>query len=159
MGVPVLTPADIPIASTQRELHYHLTVNGHEVAFGAVSMGNPHAVLLVDDVQTTPVQELGSALESHQFFPQKANIGFLQIENRNKGKLRVFERGVGETLACGSGACAAMAIGHLWEKFDDSVVLSLPGGDLQIEWQGEATPVFMSGPAEFVYEGEIDFDD
>ena len=159
MGVPVLTPADIPIAAEQQALRYNLTVKSREVVFGAVSMGNPHAVLLVDDVQNAPVREMGSVLEPHPFFPQKANIGFLQIENRNKGKLRVFERGVGETLACGTGACAAMVIGHLWGEFDDVVKLSLPGGDLQIEWQGEATPVFMSGPAEFVYEGEIDFDD
>ena len=156
MGVPVLAPEQIPIAAGQQALRYQLSVNNHEVVFGAVSMGNPHAVLLVEDVQAAPVNELGSVLESHPFFPQKANIGFLQIENRHKGRLRVFERGVGETLACGSGACAAMVAGHLWGEFDDVVTLNLAGGDLQIEWRGEGTPVCMSGPAEFVYVGEIE---
>lgn len=110
MGVPRHNPALIPLRTEQEEKFYTVDVNGVEKAFGAVSLGNPHAVLQVNDVQLAPVHELGEALESHPFFPERANIGFMQIVDRNNIKLRVYERGAGETLACGSGACAAVII-------------------------------------------------
>jgi len=156
MGIPIFNPKEIPIAAEEKSNRYSLNVGNQNVEFGAVSMGNPHAVTLVTDVQTASVNTIGKELESHPFFPQRANIGFLQIVNRSKAKLRVFERGVGETLACGTGACAAMVIGRLWGKFNDSITLTLPGGELQIEWKGEGEPVYLSGPADFVFTGEIE---
>jgi len=156
MGVPVLEPEAIPIVANEKAKSYALSIGDQRIKFGAVSMGNPHAVLRVDSVKDAAVDQLGSQLEPHPFFPQRANIGFLEIENRSNAKLRVFERGVGETLACGTGACAAMVVGHLWNEFDDSVIMTLPGGDLQIDWKGEGEPVYLSGPADFVFTGEIE---
>ena len=129
--------------------------NGQTYKFGAVSMGNPHAVLHVDDVNSAPVAELGKALESHALFPERANIGFMQIINRQSIKLRVYERGSGETLACGSGACAAVVIGIEQKLLDSTVVVELAGGTLKINWTGRGTPVWMTGAAMTVFEGVI----
>ena len=118
-------------------------------------MGNPHAVLTVDDIDSAPVSTLGPLLESHPDFPENANIGFMQIIDSKHIKLRVFERGAGETLACGSGACAAVVAGILQNKLSNTVDVELPGGHLSIHWQGDDQPVFMTGPAESVYEGTI----
>jgi diaminopimelate epimerase len=161
MGVPDFEPTHVPIAAETRAETYRLMLDeGHEVEFAAVSMGNPHAVLRVDDVETAPVTTLGPLLERHPFFPERVNVGFLQVLDRRRGSLRVFERGVGETLACGSGACAAVAAGRLQGWFDDAVEMTLPGGTLRLEWagqnEGKGQSVYMTGPAQKVYEGEIE---
>lgn len=156
MGIPRHSPAQIPVQAAAEAKLYHLNIDNREVSFGAVSMGNPHAVLTVANVATAPVQELGAKLESHPFFPERANIGFMQVVDRNHINLRVFERGAGETMACGSGACAAVVIGIEQGVLDQNVKVSLPGGDLQIRWQGRTEPVFMTGAAVSVFEGEID---
>lgn len=155
MGVPILTPADIPFVADAMAINYPLSVNGRELSVSVVSMGNPHAVLTVADVQTAPVETLGPAIESHHRFPQRVNVGFMQILSRQEINLRVYERGVGETLACGTGACAAVVAGHLQELLDSTVTVNLPGGSLQIEWPGEGQPVIMSGPATTVFHGRI----
>lgn len=155
MGEPLFIPDQIPLATDLLADNYELAVNEETVSFMAVSMGNPHAVLAVDDVDTAPVATLGPLLESHEFFPQKVNVGFMQIQNRAHIRLRVFERGTGETLACGTGACAAVVCGQNRGWLDDEVVVSLAGGELKINWQGKGQPVWMTGPATFVFEGEI----
>lgn len=155
MGVPILTPADIPFVADAMAINYPLSVNGRELSVSVVSMGNPHAVLTVADVQTAPVETLGPAIESHYRFPQRVNVGFMQILSRQEINLRVYERGAGETLACGTGACAAVVAGHLQELLDSTVTVNLPGGSLQIEWPGEGQPVIMSGPATTVFHGRI----
>lgn len=155
MGVPVLDPASIPFAADKHQLVYHVEAGGQSVELSAVSMGNPHGVVLVDDVATAPVSTLGPQLERHPQFPARANIGFLQIIDRGRARLRVFERGVGETLACGTGACAAMVAGHLRGLLDNQVRITLPGGDLVIQWQGEGAPVMMEGPTARVFDGQL----
>lgn len=155
MGVPKFSPEDIPLLADKESLRYSTLIKNKPLEFAAVSLGNPHAVLLVDDVDNAAVESIGSVLESHELFPQRANVGFLQIITENHGKLRVFERGSGETLACGSGACAAAVVAQRWGLLTQNVVISLPGGDLKIQWHGEGTPVLMTGPAEFVFEGEV----
>ena len=155
MGKPILDPSAIPFEADQRSSLYTLNVAGQDVEIGAVSMGNPHAVLQVDNVDAAPVRELGAKIESHPRFPQRVNAGFMQVVNPGHIRLRVFERGVGETLACGTGACAAVVAGRLRELLDEQVRVSLPGGDLQIEWAGEGQNVWMTGPATTVFEGRI----
>jgi len=155
MGVPELKPWAIPFNADTRLDEYALDVNGDVLKIGAVSMGNPHAVTIVDDVETTDVDELGAAIENHALFPNRVNAGFMQIVSDAHIRLRVFERGAGETLACGTGACAAMVVGHLQGHLADEVQVDLPGGSLQISWQGEASPVMMTGPATRVFEGKI----
>ena len=155
MGKPVLNPADIPFEAELQSKEYSIEVNGVHHAIGAVSMGNPHGVLLVDNVDQAPVETLGPALESHPRFPQCANIGFMQIIDRQNIKLRVYERGAGETLACGTGACAAVVSGILRGLLDQKVSVQLPGGKLSIEWRGDGHPVMMTGPATTVFEGQI----
>lgn len=155
MGVPELNPAAIPFAAESRQSVYPIEVNNQTLELSAVSMGNPHGVLLVDDVDTAPVDTLGPALERHPRFPARANIGFLQVIDRSSVRLRVFERGSGETLACGSGACAAVVAGQLRGLLDNRVRVTLPGGDLVIEWQGEGAPVMMEGPTARVFDGQI----
>ena len=157
MGPPSFLPSDIPISAATMRERYDLTVDGKNYAFGCVSIGNPHATTIVDDVATADVVTVGSALQDHRFFPKKVNVGFLQLVDRGRVKLRVFERGVGETLACGTGACAAVANGVLWGQLDQSVDVELPGGTLHIEWTGRAMdPLWMTGPAESVFKGIID---
>jgi len=155
MGIPRHNPAQIPLQAKQESKFYSISVADTEKAFGAVSMGNPHAVLQVHDIKTAPVGELGPILENHPFFPQRANIGFMQIIDRRHIRLRVYERGAGETLACGSGACAAVVIGREQNLLEQKVQVALPGGELSIDWQGRGHPVYMTGPAVTVFEGTI----
>lgn len=156
MGIPRHAPAEIPLAAEAESPCYGLEIGGESVEFGSVSMGNPHAVLRVADVGQAPVARLGPMLESHPMFPQRANIGFMQIVDRHHARLRVYERGSGETLACGSGACAAAVVGIGQGDLDSPVRVDLPGGSLEIRWQGRASPVFMSGPAVTVFRGEVE---
>ena len=155
MGEPVLQPDQVPFEATTQAPSYSLEQDGHNYTLGVVSMGNPHAVLVVDDVASAPVFELGSKLEQHPRFPNKANIGFMQIIDRKTIKLRVFERGVGETKACGTGACAAVVVGQQQGLLDTNVTTQLTGGNLAIQWQGPGHHLFMDGPATHVYEGQI----
>ena len=156
MGVPRFDPAQVPLAGFARaQDEYAATLaDGEAVRFGAVSMGNPHAVIEVDDVDAAPVPAVGPALQAAPLFPQSANIGFAQVLDRGRIRLRVYERGVGETLACGSGACAAVAVLVRRGRVDREVAVSLPGGELRIAWPDDAAPVAMSGPTAFVFEGE-----
>ncbi len=156
MGIPEFIPAKIPFVTEQSAGSYSLAVNGHNFIIGAVAIGNPHAVLQVDDVELAPITQLGPAIEQHTRFPKRVNVGFLQIVSRDEFKLRVYERGVGETLACGSGACAAMVIGRTWNLLNETAQARLRGGTLIIKWQGPGTPVMMTGPAQTVYEGSIE---
>ena len=157
MGVPRHSPAEIPLKANEEALFYTIPVNNTEKAFGAVSMGNPHAVLQVNDINSAPVAQLGALLENHPFFPERANIGFMQIINRQHIKLRVYERGAAETLACGSGACAAVVIGIEHNLLDhDNICVELLGGLLSVNWSGRGQPVFMKGSATSVFEGQIE---
>jgi diaminopimelate epimerase len=156
MGVPRLEPAEIPFKADTREPRYSLSVDGESHEIGAVSMGNPHAVLQVPDVDGAPVTRLGASIETHPRFPARVNVGFMQIIDRSRIRLRVFERGAGETLACGTGACAAVVVGRVQGLLDETVTTELPGGDLVVSWTGENEPVLMTGPATFVFEGTID---
>ncbi len=156
MGVPQLAPPKIPLLADQQQLQYTVEVAGRHVKFSAVSMGNPHAVILVDDVQTAEVEIVGAALERHAVFPERANIGFSEITSDSSLALRVYERGAGETLACGSGACAAVVTAVLLGLLKTPASVTLPGGELMIDWQGEGTSVMMTGPATLVFDGIID---
>lgn len=156
MGAPFLLPAEIPFVADAQAVIYPLDVAGKSYDISAVSMGNPHAVQVVDDVDAFPVASVGAAIEVHPRFPKKVNAGFMQIVNRGAIRLRVFERGAGETLACGTGACAAVVAGILRGLLDDTVRVSTRGGELTIRWQGPGQPVMMTGPAVIVFEGEID---
>ena len=156
MGVPRFEPDEIPIASPRRAASYRLDIDGEEVRFVAVSMGNPHAVIRVPDVERAPVVRLGRALQAHPFFPEGVNVGFAQPLSRDRLRLRVFERGVGETRACGSGACAAVVAGRLGGDLDASARVELPGGTLGIRWQGEGEAVWMTGPTAWVFDAEIE---
>ncbi len=158
MGMPRLEPADIPFTAMARAQRYTLTLDGGAaLEIGAASMGNPHAVIRVDDVDTAPVAEIGQQLQRHPAFPQQVNVGFMQVEAPDRVRLRVYERGAGETLACGSGACAAVVVGRLWGLLDARVDVQVRGGLLTIEWGGEGQTVRMTGPAETVYRGEIEW--
>lgn len=156
MGIPSFEPAEIPFIADAPALSYPLEVAGQTLHLSALSLGNPHAVLLVEDVESAPIAELGPLIERHPRFPKRVNVGFMQIVSPDAIRLRVYERGVGETLACGSGACAAAISGQRLGLLGPSVQVSLPGGDLRIEWQGEGQPVWMTGPAERVFTGEIE---
>jgi diaminopimelate epimerase len=155
MGAPILEPEQIPFAANQQQATYQVELNGEEISIGAVSMGNPHAVITVDDVEKAPVATIGPAMEQHSRFPQRVNVGFMQVIDRTKIRLRVFERGTGETLACGTGACAAVVSGIIQGVLDQQVEVSLLGGNLMIKWEGDDHPVLMSGPAATVFEGRI----
>ena len=156
MGVPQFTPADIPFIADTQALAYTLDVAGQHVNIGAVSMGNPHAIMQVDNVDTAPVATLGPQIEQHARFPRRVNAGFMQIIDRSHIRLRVYERGVGETRACGTGACAAVAVGRQQGLLDETVTVDLPGGTLLIRWAEEGRPVWMTGPAVSVFEGKIE---
>jgi len=156
MGVPQFEPARIPFFAERRALTYQLDVGGTAIEISALSMGNPHAVQVVKDVDAAPVLTQGPAIEAHARFPQRVNAGYTQIIDRGRIKLRVYERGAGETLACGTGACAAVVAGIQRNLLDDSVVVATRGGDLGISWQGEGKPVLMTGPAVTVFSGEIE---
>lgn len=153
MGFPLFEPHEIPFLAEKSADVYTITVDGEQWECGVVNLGNPHAVLIVDDVDSAPVELWGPKLEQHPCFPQRINVGFMQYINKNLARLRVYERGVGETLACGSGACAAMVIGHKRGKLGSEVEMELKGGRLRVRWSpGEA--VWMCGPAERVFRGE-----
>ena len=156
MGVPVFEPERVPFKATQEELSYNLELANEIYTIGVVSMGNPHAVLFVDDVDVAPVVSLGPEIERHVRFPQRANVGFMQIIDKNTAKLRVWERDVGETRACGTGACAAMVIACQRGLLNETATLQLRGGDLQITWSGPDESVTMTGPASYVFEGSIE---
>jgi diaminopimelate epimerase len=156
MGAPILEPAQIPFQSEQQCASYPIVVNGQQLEIGAVSMGNPHAVIPVADADSAAVAEIGPAMENHPRFPQRVNVGFMQTVDRSHIRLRVYERGAGETLACGTGACAAVVAGITQGLLDQEVQVSLPGGDLMIKWGGNSQPVWMSGPAATVFDGRVE---
>jgi diaminopimelate epimerase len=156
MGPPRFELARIPFIAPMRELTYRLEVDGRVLEISALSMGNPHAVWLVDDVDTAPVAELGPLIEHHPRFPQRVNVGFMQILGRDQIRLRVFERGSGETLACGTGACAAVVAGITRGLLDATVLVHTRGGNLSINWTGAGSDVFLTGPAVTVFQGEIE---
>ncbi|OOQ68430.1 diaminopimelate epimerase [Vibrio parahaemolyticus] len=155
MGVPEFEPNKIPFKAKQKEKTYIMRADDKTLFCGAVSMGNPHVVTVVDDVDTADVGTLGPLLESHERFPERVNAGFMQVVSRDHIRLRVYERGAGETQACGSGACGAVAVGILQGLLDESVKVSLPGGELHISWQGPGKPLFMTGPATHVFDGQL----
>ena len=155
MGVPVLAPKNIPFTADAQATTYPLTVNEERLEISAVSMGNPHAVVIVDDVNTAPVEQWGPLIESHPTFPNRVNAGFMRVHSKDTIDLRVYERGVGETLACGTGACAAVVAGRLRGVLDAKVTAHLRGGDLHIEWQGDGHSVLMTGSATTVFQGQI----
>lgn len=155
MGIPELDPAAIPFQASEPALTYAMDVNGQPETIFAVSMGNPHAVLTVADINTAPVADLGAALESHERFPNRVNVGFMQVVDRSNLKLRVFERGVGETEACGSGACAAAVAAIQQSLVDSPVTVHLTRGSLKIDWKGVGHALIMNGPAKSVFHGRI----
>ena len=152
MGEPDFTPFT---AAQSERLYQPVSVAGETLEMGIVSMGNPHAVCVVDDVATAPVAAVGAALQQHPLFPAAVNAGFMQIRDRRHIHLRVYERGAGETQACGTGACAAVAVGIMRGLLDDEVQVELPRGSLTIQWQGAGHPLYMTGPAATVYHGEL----
>jgi diaminopimelate epimerase len=156
MGAPRFEPAEIPFVANKRALTYYIEVGSASVEFSTLSMGNPHAVQIVTDIDTAPVAQQGPLIEHHKLFPQRVNAGFMQIIDRGHIRLRVFERGAGETLACGTGACAAVVAGIMRGLLDTQVTVSMRGGDLHLRWEGEGRPVLMTGPAVVVFEGEIE---
>jgi diaminopimelate epimerase len=174
MGVPDFQPESLPFLVAEDESRqqetYDIVVNGDEYSISAVSVGNPHAVMLVDNVDEVNLDVLGKSIESHELFPNRVNAGFMQIVSRDEIRLRVFERGVGETQACGTGACAAVAVGRRLGKLDEQVTVHLHGGDLTIRWPGEQSgdeqpngdlankkqqKLLMTGPATTVFQGKI----
>lgn len=154
LGVPEFAPIRIPLRGFDQAPEYAIDIEGEHVRFGAVSMGNPHALIVVEQIHEAPAAWIGAALKAHQAFPLGVNVGFAQILSSAAIRLRVFERGVGETLACGSGACAAVAILVRQGRVDRKVQVDLPGGVLDISWPDDLSPVRMRGPAAFVFEGE-----
>lgn len=155
MGVPRFRPADVPLRAEAEAPDYALELDGGTVTVAAVSMGNPHAVIAVDDVDDAPVTTLGPRIERHPAFPQRANVGFVQRLAPDRVRLRVWERGAGETCACGTGACAAVAVGRRRGELDERVTVVLRGGELVIAWAGDDNPLWMVGPAETVFEGTL----
>lgn len=155
MGAPRLAPPLIPFVTEKQALQYELVLNEDPIKFGAVSLGNPHAVLKVKDVFQAPVQQIGQLLQHHAAFPHQVNVGFMEIVSPDYIRLRVYERGVGETRACGSGACAAVVIGRLCYDLSPTVTVELPGGSLKVNWQSPEGDVFITGPAEKVFKGTL----
>ena len=155
MGIPEFEPEAIPLKQDNIQDSYTIDTPQGSYDFASVSMGNPHAVLQVEDVALAPVESLGTIIESHDLFPSKVNVGFMEIVTDQEIKLRVFERGVGETLACGTGACAAVVCGIKLGVLQNSVKVTLPGGELRIDWQGLGTPVTLTGPAKTVFHGQF----
>ncbi|OUS12403.1 diaminopimelate epimerase [Gammaproteobacteria bacterium 53_120_T64] len=155
LGIPDFEPADIPFSAAQRALTYTIEAAGQSLEISALSLGNPHAVLQVTDIQQAPIAELGPLLENHTRFPERVNVGFMELLTRHEINLRVYERGAGETQACGSGACAAAVAGIAQNLLDSPVKVNLPGGGLTITWPGNKQPVAVTGPATTVYQGRI----
>src|SRR5689334_14395113 len=156
MGPPNFDPKALPFEASAEAHVYPLQVAGTEVEIGAVSMGNPHAVLTVASVDAAPVDRLGPAIEAHRRFPKRVNVGFMQIVDRAHIRLRVYERGAGETLACGTGACAAVAVGRHHGRLDESVEVHARGGELRVNWAGPGQPIWLTGPAEVAFEGRVE---
>jgi diaminopimelate epimerase len=156
MGVPNFEPGAIPFDAPRRAERYSLHVDGTEFEIGAVSMGNPHAVLRVEDTKSAPVAQIGLNIERHVRFPKRANVGFMQVIDPGHIALRVFERGVGETLACGTGACAAVAVGRQRGWLEQEVRVDLPGGTAKVAWPGAGQSIWLTGPATTVFKGSID---
>jgi diaminopimelate epimerase len=156
MGAPEFEPEKIPFVADQRALTYWIEVNGELLEISALSMGNPHAVQVVEDVEAAPVLTQGPLIERHARFPERVNAGYMEVADRHHIRLRVYERGAGETLACGTGACAAVVAGITRGYLDSPVRVSTRGGALHVAWEGGRQPVLMTGPAETVFEGEIE---
>jgi diaminopimelate epimerase len=157
MGTPILQPARIPFIADSQQILYELEQphSAEVTTASVVNVGNPHAVISVKDLDNAPIVSLGPIIESHERFPEKVNVGFMQILSRKQIRLRVYERGVGETQACGSGACAAIVAGRLQGLLDEHIEVELPGGKLELRWAGENTPIMMKGPARRIYEGRL----
>ena len=153
LGVPRFKPAEIPFIADSEQETYQLEIDRETVEISALAIGNPHAVVLVRDVARAPVHKSGPAIESHARFPNRTNVGYLEVVSTNQVRLRVYERGVGETLACGSGASAAVIAGIRRGLLDAAVEVSMTAGTLSVEWRGDGSQVFLSGPAAYVYEG------
>jgi diaminopimelate epimerase len=156
MGVPNFDPASLPFDAPAEASVYELEVAGTRVQIGAVSMGNPHAVLTVESAERAPVESLGPAIESHPRFPRRVNVGFMEIVDRSHINLRVYERGAGETLACGTGACAAVAVGRRHGRLDADVHVRVRGGELRVNWGGPGEHLWMTGPADVSFEGRVE---
>jgi diaminopimelate epimerase len=156
LGVPDFRPAALPFAAAEERDRYRLDVAGRTVEFGAVSMGNPHAVIAVETIAAAPVETLGPALQRHASFPRSVNVGFMELVDDRRIRLRVYERGAGETLACGTGAAAAVAVGRRWGALGADVAVELPGGTLEVNWPGPGAPLWQTGPTTAVYEGYIE---
>lgn len=159
MGAPVFEPAAIPFIAAEPANTYTLEVDENPFTISALSMGNPHAVMLVPDVDEVPVAELGPLIERHERFPERCNVGFMRIHGRTRIDLRVFERGVGETAACGTGACAAVVSGQRLGLLADEVAVRLPGGELVVSWHDGGSPVWLKGNAELIEDGTLDLDE
>lgn len=155
MGVPEFEPSKIPFKAKQREKTYILRAQDKTLFCGAVSLGNPHVVTVVEELSDALIDEIGPVLESHERFPERVNAGFMKVLSRSEIKLRVYERGAGETQACGTGACAAVAVGIAQGLLDENVTVHLPGGTLKIAWQGDGEPLYMTGPASHVFDGQL----
>ena len=155
MGRPEFEPGRIPLAVTGQKRLYSVELGGVSIEFVALSLGNPHAVIAVDDVDKAPVTVIGAQLQRHALFPDSVNVGFMQVLDGSRLRLRVYERGAGETLACGTGACAAVVAGIKVYNLDSKVDVTLPGGSLTVSWDGNEAPVWMTGPGTIVYEGSI----
>lgn len=155
LGAPRFAPREVPFQADETQDQYTLDVQGQSLSIGALSMGNPHAILMVDDCDAAPVSTLGPLLEAHTRFPERVNVGFMQVQSRGEVKLRVFERGVGETDACGSGACAAAVHGMKLGLLDEEVLVSLPGGKLSVSWPSMGDRVWLGGPTATVFNGTV----
>ena len=156
MGPPEFAPDRVPFVADAQADEYALDIDGDVIRIAVLSMGNPHCIIAVDDVATAPVKRLGPLIERHPRFPAGTNVGFMRCRNRRQVDLRVFERGVGETLACGTGACAAVVAGRIGEQLDDDVTVQLPGGQLMVSWRGGDMPVWLTGSIEWISEGTIE---
>jgi diaminopimelate epimerase len=156
MGIPKFEPKDIPINYEKKMKNYSLRLNSENIEFGAVSIGNPHAIIFVDDIELTSIEKIAIKIQQDKIFPEGVNVSFVQILDRKKIKLRVFERGVGETLSCGSGACASVVVASQRGGLEENVEAELRGGVLKLSWAGEGKPIFMNGPVSTVYDGEIE---
>ena len=156
LGVPDFRPGALPFLADDERDRYRIDVDGETVELGAVSMGNPHAVIAVPSVAAAPVERVGAALQRHAAFPRRVNVGFMERVDERRIRLRVYERGVGETLACGTGAAAAVAVGRRWGQLGERVTVELPGGNLEVNWSGPGSPLWQTGPTTAVYEGYIE---
>jgi diaminopimelate epimerase len=159
MGVPDFDPRSLPMRAEREAASYRIDLPGGPVEFGAVSIGNPHAVIRVRSVDTAPVDSVGPAMENHERFPNRVNVGFVEIVSPAHIRLRVYERGAGETLACGTGACAAVAVGRHDGVLAEEVRVDVRGGRLGVRWPGPGQPIWLTGPAETAYEGQVELPD